>query len=85
MGVKVLTGFVMKNYNLGTSHTIQERSNSEEIIWVIDGLSFVWSLNDKSSSFRGGDYAQIRAEIKRTIEYWRRLKIEPVFVWDGKS
>ncbi|GAA5980062.1 hypothetical protein JCM11641_008275 [Rhodosporidiobolus odoratus] len=92
MGVHGLTSFVRKNNSLGdylnlplpldqpTTTTIP--IPIQPIPFIVDGLAFIYHVG-LVDTFRGGNYATVRANLRSYILYWRACGLEPEFVWDG--
>ncbi|GAA5918683.1 hypothetical protein JCM6882_006215 [Rhodosporidiobolus microsporus] len=82
MGVHGLTSYVRKCTNLGTIVDLPAQREAEPIPLVVDGLAFLYQVG-QVDPFRGGNYATVRANVRRYVEFWRACGLEPEFVWDG--
>ncbi|GAA5824031.1 hypothetical protein JCM11251_003386 [Rhodosporidiobolus azoricus] len=82
MGVHGLTSYIRKNTNLGTLVDLPAQREVEPIPLIVDGLSFLYGVG-LIDPFRGGNYATVRGNVRRYVEFWRACGLEPEFVWDG--
>ncbi|GAA5858979.1 hypothetical protein JCM8547_007187 [Rhodosporidiobolus lusitaniae] len=82
MGVHGLTSYIRKSTSLGTFVSLPPPPPTEPIPFIVDGLAFIYHVG-LVDPLRGGNYAYIRASVRRHIQYWRACGLEPEFVWDG--
>lgn len=100
MGVHGLTSYIAKHSSLHTTLSLPPPLNapsaSSDVIapdaaprapkrpWIVDALAFLYHVG-LSDTLRGGNYKELRDNVRRYVEYWRACGLEPEFVWDGKS
>ncbi|GAA5859440.1 hypothetical protein JCM1840_004618 [Sporobolomyces johnsonii] len=83
MGVHGLTSFIKKQTSLATTVSLPDPSLGDaRISWIVDGLAALYFLG-LVDPLRGGNYATVRSNVRRYIEWWRACGLEPEFVWDG--
>ncbi|KAI5481252.1 asteroid-like protein [Pseudohyphozyma bogoriensis] len=83
MGVHGFTSWVNKQSSLPTTVVLPlDTPEPRPIPLVLDALAFLYhtALVD---TLRGGNYRQYQLTLRRYIEYWRTVGLEPIFVWDG--
>lgn len=91
MGVHGLTSYVAKNSSLHTTLTLPQLANDGaaqpqdqlQRPFVVDGMAFLYHVG-LQDTLRGGNYAALRENVRRYVEYWRLCGLEPEFVWDGE-
>ncbi|ORY89130.1 PIN domain-like protein [Leucosporidium creatinivorum] len=96
MGVHGLTSYIAKHSSLHTTlllppppadATAPEGSATAPAAvvkraWIVDALAFLYHVG-LQDTLRGGNYKELRENVRRYVEYWRACGLEPEFVWDG--
>ncbi|GAA6041331.1 hypothetical protein JCM8097_007666 [Rhodosporidiobolus ruineniae] len=82
MGVHGLTSYIRKNTSIHSHIALPDPTATSPAPFVVDGLAFLYQVG-LVDTFRGGNYAAVRALVRRYILFWRACGLEPVFVWDG--
>lgn len=91
MGVHGLTSYIAKHSSLHTTLSLPPADAPAAAAaaappkrpWIVDALAFLYHVG-LSDTLRGGNYKELRENVRRYVEYWRACGLEPEFVWDGE-